>query len=263
VVVKAEKGGYSYSEIVAFTVTAPGGVQNVGPVNAAGLAGALASLTTDGTPEAPHTVKLINVDVAGDDWGTTVKDALDGVEKYIVLDLSACTATGNTITGGEPPEDNNFNIIRSEYIVGIILPDSLTGLGSSVFRGWTGIRSVSIPETAIDWGTEAGNTFNGCTNLSNITLPSGLKTRFAGNNFRNCVSLTSITIPALVPSIGSNTFNGCTNLTSVTFMGNSTTIANSTNSFPNNFYTYYNSQTTKSGVYTWNGNAWSRADLPN
>jgi hypothetical protein len=263
VVVKAEKGGNSYSEIVAFTVTASGATQQtVGPVNAAGLTGALAALATAATPEAPHTVKLTSVDVAGNEWGTTVKNALDGVEKYIVLDLSACTATGNTITGynnDDQAQNTDFNIIKSEYIVGIILPNSLTGLGLAAFYRWTGLRSVSIPETATTWGS---NIFYGCTDLSNVTIPSGLNMDIGVNEFANCASLTSITIPALVPNVKNNAFNGCTSLTSVTFMGSNTAIAND-NTFPNSLKTYYDTQSTKSGVYTWSGSAWSRADLSN
>jgi hypothetical protein len=258
VVVKAEKGGYSYSEIVAFTVTAPGGVQNVGPVNAAGLAGALASLTTAATPEAPHTVILTGVDVAGNEWGTTVKDALDGVEKYIVLDLSACTATGNKISGSYEPSNNDFNTIRSDYIVGIILPDSLVELGESAFEEWTGLRSVSIPETAINWSGDF--IFYECTNLSNVTIPSGLNVDIGQCVFQRC-AITSIIIPALVPNVQSSAFNLCTSLTSVTFMGSSTALKDSV-TFPHYLKAYYDNQATKSGIYTWNGSEWSRADLP-
>ena len=55
--------------------------------------------------------------------------------------------------------------------------------------------------------------FDGCSNLTSITLPSSL-TSIGEYAFQYC-SLTSITIPEGVTQIGEYAFSGCSNLTSV------------------------------------------------
>ncbi len=50
--------------------------------------------------------------------------------------------------------------------------------------------------------------FEGCTSLSNITLPSQL-TSIGYGAFRNCSSLTQIDIPSKVTSISNEAFRGC------------------------------------------------------
>lgn len=60
-----------------------------------------------------------------------------------------------------------------------------------------------------------GNTFEGCSNLKHITLPTGL-THIYYRVFFGCKSLEAINIPELVSTIGDNCFTGCTALHSVT-----------------------------------------------
>lgn len=78
--------------------------------------------------------------------------------------------------------------------------------------------SYSIPEEVsfID-----GGAFLGCGNLTNITIPEGIK-NIPG--FANCSSLTSITIPEGVTTIGSGKFAGCSSLMSITLPKGITTI---------------------------------------
>jgi hypothetical protein len=46
--------------------------------------------------------------------------------KFVILDLSVCTSTGNTIAEySYPPSSNDFDIINdNQYIKGVILPDT-------------------------------------------------------------------------------------------------------------------------------------------
>jgi hypothetical protein len=248
------KGGVPYSTTITFTVEASGGSGpvTVGPVNAAGLAAALAQLTTDGSAEAPHTVILSGVDVNTNSW-SGIYYVLQGNTKYITLDLSACTATGNKISGGNPPSNYNFNVMRSsDYIMGIILPSSLETIESFSFYEWTGLRNVTLGDSIVSIGNSA---FHSCSNLLSITIPNNITT-IASGTFRSCAALTSVTIPASVTSIGTNAFRD-TGLTSVTFDGSSAVIGN-TNSFPNDLKTFYDQQSTKAGTYIWNGTAWTK-----
>ena len=59
------------------------------------------------------------------------------------------------------------------------------------------------------------STFNACSSLTSINIPSGVTT--IGNNaFYVCASLTSVTIPDSVTSIDNYAFRSCDSLTSIT-----------------------------------------------
>ena len=61
--------------------------------------------------------------------------------------------------------------------------------------------------------------FSGCTMLTDITIPNGVKC--IGNSaFRNCSHLEHIVIPSGVISIGENAFIGCKALKNIVLPGN-------------------------------------------
>ncbi len=124
----------------------------------------------------------------------------------------------------------------------IVLPNSVTSIGSSAFSGCSGLAFVPIPSsvTSIE-----SNAFSGTAWYDN--QPDGLvyvgnfvynyKGEMPANNhivikdgtigiansaFNYCSSLTSVTIPNSVKCIGDRTFDGCSNLISVS-IGNSVT----------------------------------------
>ena len=70
----------------------------------------------------------------------------------------------------------------------IIIPNSVTSIGGSAFRGCRGLTSVTIPNSVTSIGSYA---------------------------FEECSGLTSVTIPNSVTSIGMYAFEGCSGLTSV------------------------------------------------
>jgi hypothetical protein len=209
---RGTKGGIPYSQIVPFSVQqAPEGL-----VSAAELADVLAALPV-GTPEAPSVIKLDStVDVNSSPTWQTVYDALNGVEKYITLDLSLCSATGNIISGTmNNPTSSHFNYIRGDYVVGIILPNSLTEIGTGTLRNWPGLRYVTIPNGVTSIGN---NAFTLTPNLAAITIPNSVVT--IKQAVFSSSGLTSIIIPASVTSLGYRAFYITTNtLRSVTFMG--------------------------------------------
>ncbi len=78
----------------------------------------------------------------------------------------------------------------------------------------------------LGYGSAGGGTFNVCTNLKSVILPSGLM--YIGQScFGNCKSLTSISLPDSVMSI-SNAFSGCSGLTSITIPNSVTSITSNT-----------------------------------
>ena len=92
------------------------------------------------------------------------------------------------------------------------IPNSVESIGSSAFKGCTGLTSVTIPDSVTKIDNYA---FEGCTGLTSVTIGNGVK-EIGEDAFRDCTGLTSITIPDGVTKIGSYVFSGCTNLKEVT-----------------------------------------------
>ena len=63
-------------------------------------------------------------------------------------------------------------------------------------------------------GTINSYTFAGCTNLSNMTLPSGLES-IHYHAFKDCKKLSSIVIPLSVQTVDDYIFRDCTMLTTI------------------------------------------------
>jgi len=103
----------------------------------------------------------------------------------------------------------------------VVIPDSVTSIGSAAFRGCKSLTSVTIPDSVTSIGNFA---FGDCESLTSVTIPDSV-TLIGGFAFNDCGSLTSVTIPNSVTSIGDYAFNGCESLTSVTIPDGVTSIA--------------------------------------
>jgi hypothetical protein len=218
--------GYRSKTSSPAVVTDPGAVsETINNVTIGLLADVLAALP-DNTPYTPHTIvfspSLIinNDDTDPNGAWASVNKATWNAKKYVILDLSACTAVNNTISGYRSSQRPNAMNIITYYINGIILPESLTTIGSNAFENIGGLVSITIPAsvTSIEDGA-----FLRCAALTSITIPASV-TSIGDNAFYGCTALTSITIPASVTSIGDNAFTGCTALTSITIPASVTSI---------------------------------------
>jgi hypothetical protein len=116
----------------------------------------------------------------------------------------------------------------------IIIPDSFTELGKSVFYGCTDLESISIQNNKLRIGGSLfyncsglkkviygsvivpEKTFYGCSSLTEVKLLDSVK--FIGEEaFESCTSLVSIDLPYLVEEIGKRSFRGCTSLSNINF----------------------------------------------
>jgi len=112
-------------------------------------------------------------------------------------------------------------------LTSVIIPNSVTSIGSAAFFGCTGLKSVAIGDGVMSIGYE---TFSGCTGLTSVTIGDGV-TSIGGSAFFGCTALTGITIPDSVISIDGFAFSGCTGLKSVTIGDGVTSIGYETFSF--------------------------------
>jgi hypothetical protein len=199
----------------------------------AGLTDYLNSLPAN-TAAPPHTVVLdstVTINTANTNlngvWAT-INRKVQAAGKYVILDLSACTAVhgaaANTIQGNYSfPTNNNFNVINSNiYIKSVTLPSTLTTIGNYAFfycRDLTG--SLTIPDSVTTIGDSA---FSSCSGLTGpLTIPDSVTT-IGDSAFRGCNGLTgSLTIPDSVTTIGNNAFSNCSGLTGSLTIGNSVT----------------------------------------
>ncbi len=140
--------------------------------------------------------------------------------------------------------DYNNRVYRKYGIFGacksiknIILLDNITSIGASAFEGCSSLSNITLPFV----GAEKNGTTNtyfgyifGAGNYSSNSgfVPKSLNTvvitgskSISENAFKGCSSLTNITIPDSITSISSSAFNGCNGLTSITVGENNTNYA--------------------------------------
>ena len=127
---------------------------------------------------------------------------------------------------------------------GYSLPESVTTIGKSAFRGCRNLKEVAIPNSLTNIGEYAfsycsglivtnipqtvtsikNGTYQKCTNLVYIDIPSSI-TYIGKSAFEECTSLPSITIPSSVTKLDEGAFGGCEALSyveipnSVTYLG--------------------------------------------
>ena len=122
------------------------------------------------------------------------------------------------LQGVENIEDYAF--YKCTSLTRIIIPDSVTIIGTGAFSNCKNLTSITIPDSVI---SIVNYVFYDCTNLINITIPNSV-TSIGGCAFFSCTSLTNITIPSSVTSIGGYAFEGCSSLTSITISNSVTSI---------------------------------------
>lgn len=89
-------------------------------------------------------------------------------------------------------------------LTGIILPDTVTEIGTAAFKGCTSLERVILPARLAKISSEM---FRDCTSLRESDIPNDVTSveRFA---FVNCTSLKSLTIPKSMTDISSGAWSG-------------------------------------------------------
>lgn len=121
------------------------------------------------------------------------------------------------------PTSCTITKLKNKSATEVIIPDYVTGIGSSAFSGCTGLTEIIIPNNV----------------------------RFIEDYaYSNCTGLTSIVIPDSVASIGSGAFKGCSSLESITipFVGASKTASIGYNEVFGYIFGYTTSSSTVDGA---------------
>ena len=152
---------------------------------------------------------------------TSTSPATVGVESYsggpLEVWIPSTVTDGSTTYSVTSLRDYAFR--GNATIESVVVPDSITKLGSGVFYGCPNLKSVVLPAY-----TEIGsNTFKDCISLEDVDIASG--TRLIGEwMFYGCTDLERITLPDSVTTIGNNAFTDCTSLRTFTMSDSVTSI---------------------------------------
>ncbi|MBR2289067.1 MAG: leucine-rich repeat domain-containing protein [Clostridia bacterium] len=123
-----------------------------------------------------------------------------GVTNSMVFDLEGKTAIANgAFSGATTITDKDGNEIKN-----IVIPSTITSIGSSAFAGCTTLESVVIPSSVELIG---GSAFRGCTNLSSVTYSTNSKLTYVNSwCFAECSSLTSFDFSSNIVNLNSYAF---------------------------------------------------------
>ncbi len=147
-----------------------------------------------------------------------IPDGLEIIGSDVITGCTALDSLGETGSGCKleiPWTDSYLRAFLrgNRNLRDVVLPESLTEIGSSLFSGCSGLTSYSIPRQITIIGDYA---FSGCYGLTEISIPDSV-TSIGEYAFRGCSGLTQVSIPEGVSSIGYRAFSGCSGLTSVVF----------------------------------------------
>ena len=171
------------------------------------------SVTTIGDYAFYHCNSLTSVTIPDSvttiGWGAF--ESCSSLTSVYISDISAWCNISFSTTYSNPLYYAHNLYLNNELVTDLIIPDSVTTIGSSSFRYCTSLTSVTIGDSVTMIGSSA---FRSCESLTSVTIPNSVTT-IGDDAFLVCRSLTSVTIGNSVMSIGDSAFSGCSSLTSV------------------------------------------------
>jgi hypothetical protein len=137
---------------------------------------------------------------------------LSNLSSVHITDLGAwCKIRFDGYIGSNPLSNGGRLFINGNEIKDLIIPSSVTRIGSYAFCGCSSFTSVTIPKSVKSIGN---GVFWGCKNLTSVITSNNLA--WIGNEFlAYCTNLNSISIGNSLKRIGSYAFNDCSNLLNV------------------------------------------------
>ena len=94
----------------------------------------------------------------------------------------------------------------------LMIAQGTRGIAAYAFSGYSGLTSVTIPNSVTSIG---GSAFSGCSGLTSVTIGNGITT-INEQTFENCSRLEYLKLPETLTIIKQSAFKGCRGLKSVT-----------------------------------------------
>lgn len=130
------------------------------------------------------------------------------------------------MTNGYPVTAIGQSAFQSTSATNVILPDTITSIGSLAFADTASLSSVNIPDNVTNIGGYAfdrclqlpgimipagvisvgPDAFFGCTNLGSVVISNNI---LSASEFQQCFTLTNVTLAGAVPAIPTDAFNYC------------------------------------------------------
>ena len=209
------------------SVSIPNSVTTIGDEAFSGCSG----LTSINIPSSVTTI------------GDHAFDVCRSLTKVIVPDIAAWCGIKFGDNGNPLVYAYHLYSDENTEIKDLVIPNSVTQISSSAFKGCSGLTSVTFGDNVNLIGN---NAFQNCSGLTSITFGdnvmailsyafygcSGLTSLTINNNigpyaFADCTGLTSVTFGDNVKSIGNSAFSGCSGLSSVILPEGFSSIGNS------------------------------------
>jgi hypothetical protein len=184
-----------------------------------------------GDTEANPVHLALSLDLANGGW-ESILSTIANADKYVSLDLSACTMAGTEFDPGSGE--------GADRVTALVLPEAAKSIKSgtwegdtsnATFKAFTALASLS----GVGIETVGDFAFHHCTSLMTVSLPVAttigdsafVATSLASVSlpavqtidiyaFGWCESLTTVSLSASLTTVVRNPFAGCPNLTSIT-----------------------------------------------
>lgn len=135
-----------------------------------------------------------------------------GGENYLVglLNGTLTNITADMLAGCTKLSDYAF---YNSNIISIVIPESVTTFGSSLFYDCTKLTNIVLPESAT---SITNGSFYQCNSLTSIDFIPESVTTIGNSTFRYCNNIADVVIPKNVTSIGTYAFYYNSALTTIT-----------------------------------------------
>ena len=238
-----EKGAFSNTSFLDYTLVLPGSVKNIG--EKAFYNTSIAALVLPNSVETVEKEAFAKsyklTQVTAPFMGKTRKSQKNGAKHMFGnittlknVEITDMTKVETTAFDGLSSSlrtlvlNNGVTEIKKNAFEGfkmleaVVIPDSVTKLGSGVFQRCTSLATVRIPSKL---ETIPASAFANCTSLSHVDFSdaSSLHT-IKKSAFASCTALSTIEFPKELVSVEKNAFQNCNRLNVVVFSDNMTRV---------------------------------------